>query len=230
MSAWWCLRTGREAVAGAILGLLVYKPQLLAPVLAVLCVARAWRLLVPAILAGAAEILATVPWIGLDGLRRYVLLVIHLPSIAAQLLPKLEQSHGLNAFWTLLVPNSTAALALYALTGTAVVVLAAMIWRRETDPSLRMSTLVVAVALTAPHLVAYDLTMLAPVWVWLVDWFLSHAIPATVGRVLYAGYLAPLAAPIVPFIHIQPSIPCFVFLLVALWRYRDAPRLALNAA
>ena len=45
---------------------------------------------------------------------------------------------------------------------------------------------------------------------------------------LYAGYLAPLAAPIVPFIHIQPSVPCFAFLLVALWRLAGAPpRIAL---
>jgi hypothetical protein len=129
-----------------------------------------------------------------------------------------EQSHGLKAFWMMLVPVPAAALVLYAVSAVAVVVLAAMIWRRSPDPSLRMSALVLAVALAAPYLFVYDPTIVAPVWIWLVDWFLSRDVPLSVGRVLYAGYLAPLAAPIVPFIHVQPSVPCLAFLIWAVWR------------
>ena len=93
-----------------------------------------------------------------------------------------------------------------------------------------MAALTLAVALAAPYLFVYDLTILAPAWIWLVDWYLSRDLPASVGRVLYAGYLAPLVAPIVPFIHIQPSVLCLAFLLVALWRFHDAPARVTTAA
>jgi hypothetical protein len=224
VSAWLLLRGGREVAAGAVLGLLVYKPPLLAPVLVVLLLARAWKVLVPAVLAGTAEVLVTVFWVGVDGIRRYVRLMAHLPSMSSLLFTRPEQAHGLKAFWMMLVPQPTVALVLYALTALAVVVVAAAIWRAQSDPSRRMSALVLAVALAAPYLFVYDLTILAPVWIWLVDWFLTHDVPAGVGRVLYAGYLAPLVAPIVPFIHLQLTVPCLAFLVLALWRYRDAPR------
>ena len=220
--AWLLLRSGRDGAAGAVLGLLVYKPPLLAPILVVLLLARAWRLLVPAVIVGVAEVAVTGLWVGLGGLRRYVLLMWHLPSMSSLLFTKPEQAHGLKAFWTMLVPAP--ALVLYAASASAVVVLAAMIWRRSSNPAVRMSALVLAVSLAAPYLFVYDLTILAPVWVWLVDWFLTRDVPPTVGRVLYAGYLAPLAAPIVPFLHVQPSVPCFAFLLWALWRYGDDAR------
>jgi glycosyl transferase family 87 len=230
VSAWLLLRGGREVAAGAVLGLLVYKPPLLAPVLVVLLLARAWKVLAPALLAGAAEVLVTVFWVGFDGIRRYVLLMLHLPSMSTLLFTKPEQAHGLKAFWMMLVPQPTVALVLYVLTALVVLVLAAAIWRTQPDPSRRMSSLVLAIALAAPYLFVYDLTILAPVWIWLVDWFLTHDVPARVGRVLYAGYLAPLVAPIVPFIHVQPSVLCLAFLLVALWRHREAPRLQLSDA
>jgi hypothetical protein len=225
VSAWLFLRHGREVAAGAALGVLAYKPPLLAPILLVLFFARSWRILAGAMAVGAGEVLVTGFWVGLDGLRRYVLLMWHLPSMSTLLFTKPEQAHGLKAFWMLLVPQPTVALALYAATAITTVVVATSIWRRGRDPSLRMASLVLAVALAAPYLFVYDLAILAPVWIWLVDWFLTCDVPASVGRVLYAGYLAPLAAPIVSVIHIQPSVPCLAFLLWALWRFSDAPSL-----
>jgi hypothetical protein len=225
VAAWLLLRAGQDLEAGAVLGLLMYKPPLLAPVLVVLFLARAWRVLLPAVLVAVAEVAVTGFWVGLDGLKRYVLLMWHLPAMSTLLFTKPEQSHGLKAFWMMLVPQPTVVLVLYGVSALAVVVLASMIWRDRPDPSRRMAALVLAIALAAPYLFVYDLTILAPVWVWLADWFLTHRVPAAVGRVLYAGYLAPLVAPIVPFIHVQPSVLCFAFLLFALWRYRNAPRL-----
>jgi hypothetical protein len=187
----------------------------------VLFLARAWRLLVPAVVAGVAEVVVTACWVGFDGVRRYVLLLLHLPSMSTLLFTKPEQSHGLKAFWTMLVPLPSVALLLYAGSAAAVVVLAAVIWRRSSNPSMRMSALVLAISLAAPYLFVYDLTILAPVWIWLVDWFLTCDVPPAVGRVLYAGYLAPLAAPLVRVVHVQPSVLCSAFLIWALWRYAD---------
>ena len=46
---------------------------------------------------------------------------------------------------------------------------------------MRMSALVLAMSLAAPYLFVYDLTILAPVWIWLVDWFLTCDVPPAVG-------------------------------------------------
>jgi hypothetical protein len=86
-----------------------------------------------------------------------------------------------------------------------------------------MAALVLAMSLAAPYLFVYDLTILAPAWIWLADWYLTRDVPVNVGRALYAGYLAPLATPIVPFIHVQPSIPCLAYLLFAQWQFRNSP-------
>jgi hypothetical protein len=223
VTAWSLMRRGRPVLAGAVLGLLMYKPPLLAPVLVLLFIAGEWRMWVPAVATGAAEVLVTGFWIGFDGLRRYVFLMLHLPTMSTLLFTKPEQAHGLKAFWAILIPQPTFALILYAVSAVAVLIVATLVWRRQSDATPRMTVLLLTVSLVAPYLFVYDLTILAPVWIWLADWFLRREIPPVVGRCLYVGYLAPLAAPIVPFIHIQPSTPCLVFLLYAMWRYRDAP-------
>ena len=104
VGAWLLLRQGREVAAGAVLGVLAYKPPLLLPVLVVLFLARDWRMLLPAVVAGTAEVLVTAFWIGINGIRRYVLLMLHLPSMSTTLFTKPEQLHGLKAFWMMLVP------------------------------------------------------------------------------------------------------------------------------
>lgn len=226
VGAWLLLRDARDWQAGALLGLLMYKPPLLAPILIVLFVARAWKLLGPAIVVSIAEVAVTGFWIGLDGLRRYVLLMLHLPTMSTLLFTKPEQAHGLKAFWMMLVPEPTTALVLYAVTGLMVLALGVAIWRDRSDPSRAMAALVLVVALAAPYLFVYDLTILAPACVWMADWFLTHDVPLNVGRALYATYLAPLAGPLVLFMHVQLSVPCLAFLLWALWRYRHAPPLS----
>jgi hypothetical protein len=223
VAAWVLLRHEHPRWAGAVLGLLVYKPPFLVPVLAVLLVARAWQVLLPTVASAALEVGATSLLVGVEGLRRYILMTLNLPRMSGLLFTNPAQSHGLKAFWMLLVPQPTLVLALYALSAGAVVVLASGLWRCRDDATWRMMVMLLAISLVSPYVFVYDLAILAPAWIWLTDWFLTHEVPAGVGRVLYLGYLAPLAAPVVPFIHIQPSIPCLIFLLVALWRYRKAP-------
>jgi hypothetical protein len=90
-----------------------------------------------------------------------------------------------------------------------------------------MAALAIGTVLCAPHLYVYDLVLLAPVWVWLTDWYLSRPdVKPAVGWLLYAGYAAPLASPLIArFGHIQLSTLCLVGLLAYLWRYRGAENL-----
>ena len=127
VGAWLLLTRGQHVAAGVVLGLMAYKPPLLLPALVVLLLARDWRVFVPAVLAATAEVLVTVPWVGVDGIRRYVLLMLHLPSMATTLFTKPEQAHGLKAFWTILVPVPLLALALYLASAIAVALIATAI-------------------------------------------------------------------------------------------------------
>jgi Glycosyltransferase family 87 len=230
VGAWLALRSGRRVWAGVLLGLLVYKPPLLAPAIAVLCLAGEWRMVAGAIAGTLAEVMCVGARLGLDGLHRYWALELSLPRLAPLLATRPEQSHGLKAFWALLVPNQTAVLIVFVVTAAAVLILAAVSWRRVQRASLRMAILVIAITLAAPYLFVYDLTILAPAWLWLTDWYLDSQVPAGVGRALYLGYVAPLAAPFIPLIRLQPSVLCLAFLLAALWRFRGAPPVEVEAA
>ena len=222
VGAWWALRSGREVAFGACLGLLAYKPPLVAPVLILLLFIRAWRPLAAASVVGLAQVLVAAWWIGLAGVWRYVDLLLGLPGMASALRSNPAQTHGWRGFLELLLGESVPVTVLSAVLILATLVLAAAIWRRVSDPSLRMAVLSVTVALAAPYLFVYDLAILAPAWIWLVDWFLRQPVPASVGRALYLGYLSPLFAPAMPYIRFQISVPVMAFLLVSVWRWTRA--------
>jgi hypothetical protein len=210
------LRRGHDGLTGALLGLLIYKPPLFAPIFAIVLLGRSWRAACAMVLSGLVELAATAPWVGIEGLRRYVELVLQLPGMAAMMAAKPYQMHSLRAFWLLLVPNATAAAVLYFITAAAAVVVAAYAWRYGRDSRLRMSALLLGVALASPHLYVYDLVILAPVWIWLTEWFLTEPLPATFGRVLYVGYVAMLMGAFAQILPVQVSVICFGYLLFSI--------------
>ena len=134
---------------------------------------------------------------------------------------KIDQLHSWRAFWLLLVPDPRLAVALYAGTALATVLIAARIWRRQPDPSLRMAGLTIATVLASPHLYVYDLVLLTPAWVWLTEWYLATPdLPRAVGRTLYAGYVLPLmAAAFTRLLRLQLLTLCLTLLLIWIWRY-----------
>jgi len=215
------LRRGRVGLTGALLGLLIYKPPLFAPMLAIVVLGGSWTAAAAMVLSGLVELAATAAWVGIDGLRRYLELLLQLPGMAAMMAARPYQMHSLRAFWMLLVPNATAASFLYAITAATAVVVAAYAWRYTRDSRLRMSALLLGAALASPHLYVYDLVILAPVWIWLTDWFLREPLPATFGRVLYVGYVATLMGAFAQIVPVQVSVICFGYLLLSI-PYRQA--------
>jgi len=227
VGAWAALRRGAPGFAGLCLGLLAYKPSLFVPVLALLALSRSWWILATALTGGAAQLLATWPWVGATGIIDYLRLLAALLVSPDQIAAKPEQMHSLRAFWSLLIPWQIPALVAYGLTAMAIIAVAARAWRRVSDPSLRFAVLSLATVLAAPHLYVYDLVILMPTWIWLVEWSVRRRHTASVGRLLYAGYLAPLAAPLVGLIHVQLSTLCLAGLLVAvMWHAKASPALA----
>lgn len=210
------LNRGHEALAGAVLGLLVYKPPLLLPMLGILLLSRSWRIAATMSLSAAVEVVSTGLWVGADGLVNYVQLVLRMPSMALMMAARPDQMHSLRAFWSLIFHESALTFVLYAATATVVMVAAAYVWRRVADPPLRMSALLLGTVLASPHLYVYDLVILAPAWIWLTDWFLTQPVSRNVGRALYVGYLAALFGYLAPALPLQVSVLCFAYLLMSL--------------
>jgi hypothetical protein len=229
IGAWLALRRGHMLLAGAALGILGYKVSLLLPVLAILAVAGLWRMLGAALVVAIGQVLLGAWASGTGSLTAYVQMLADSPRLMNTLAAKPYQMHSWRAFWLLLFDAPRLSLGLYVLCSIATVAMVARIWRRTSDPSRQMAALAIGTVLCAPHLYVYDLVLLAPVWVWLTDWYLSRRnVAPALGWLLYAGYAAPLASPLLArFAHLQLSTLCFVGLLVYLWRNRD-PRISVH--
>jgi hypothetical protein len=225
--AWLALRRNHALLAGAALGILGYKLSLLLPVLAILAVAGLWRMLGAALAVAIAQVLLGAWASGSGSLTAYVQMLADSPRLMNTLAAKPYQMHSWRAFWLLLFGSPRLSLGLYVLCSVATVAAVARIWRRTSDPSRQMAALAIGTVLCAPHLYVYDLVLLAPVWIWLTDWYLSRPdVQPNFGRLLYVGYAAPLASPLIArFLHIQLSTLCLVGLLAYLWRYSD-PRIS----
>jgi hypothetical protein len=143
--------------------------------------------------------------------------------------PRPYQTHNLRIFWSMLIPGRTLPFALYVLSAFVILGLTAAVWtRRPALPlALRYSSLLLASVLVAPHLIVYDLVILAPVFLLLSDWVIAQLVIAppssasvsSMKVVLYFGYLAPLAGgPIVRWTHLQISVVLMRVLVWMIWR------------
>jgi alpha-1,2-mannosyltransferase len=225
LAAWLGLRRGCDLCAGAALGLLAYKPSLAVPVYCVLLCACEWRILIAAFLSASGQVAIILWWVGLGGLRTYGDLLLSSPRLASLLTARPNQMHSWRSFWSLLVAETYLSAALYALSAVATIILAAWLWRKLSDPNLRMAVVTLATVLASPHLYSYDLVVLAPSWIWLTDWYLTRTdLPAVVGRTIYLGYLSPLLSVVALAVHVQLSTVCFATLLTWLWRFQLTTR------
>jgi hypothetical protein len=133
------------------------------------------------------------------------------------------QMHSLRSFWTLLIPSPELALVFYILSSVVVIALAAALWKSPAPLAIRFSALTLSAVLVNPHLFVYDLLVLAPVLLLLVDWTLMHArssLSPALCLLLYLAYVLPLFGPLSRLTHIQLSVPVLVAILWVLWRGR----------
>lgn len=215
--AFLALRSRRKFLAGLALGSLVYKPQLALAAVAVFLFAAQWRVLAGAVAAAVAQISFAWAWFGTAVMKLYFNSLLRTSQAMPFIEPRLYQLHSLRGFWLLLLPWRTVATVLYALSAITVLGLAVLCWRSRASLALRYTALLIATVLTAPHLMAYDLVILAPAFLLLGSWVLEHAqaTAAPAMRVLlYLCYGLPLLEPVAKFAHLQFSVIGFAVLFV----------------
>ena len=226
---WLALRANRKWWAGVALGSLIIKPQLGLAVAAVMLGRREWRIVGGAMAAIAFQWGIAVAAVGTGPLRDHIRLLLEGPRLAGQVEPVLHlfKAHSLRSFWALLCPGSSVALALYLLTGAAVLVITVLLWRESVPLDIRYSALLLATVLVAPHMLVYELVQLAPAFLLAAE-RLQQTRPkpqrAFVG-LLCLAYIFPLAGGVTRATHIQFSVPVFLGWLIVLYAVRVSPDL-----
>ena len=239
-AAFFAFRADRPWLAGAALGLLVFKPQFLVAIPLVLLLSRAWKPLAALTLTALAQLATARIYFGPAVMQAYFATLSHLSRIidVVELSLAPIQMHSLRSFWSLLLssprtPWPQIAFALYVLTSIFIVIIAALIWKSPAPLALRFSALTLAAVLANPHLFVYDLLVLAPALLLLADWTLTHAqhlSTAALQLFLYLAFVLPLFGPLSRWTHLQLSVLAFAVLLWLIWRFsRDVTRNPLSS-
>jgi alpha-1,2-mannosyltransferase len=222
------LLQSRPAVAGALLGLLAYKPQFALLVPLALFAGDHWR----ALAAASATVLAiaAISWAGFGSDTWYAFFA-SLKMTQNYVLeqgvfgwPKFQSAFGAVR---LLGGGIAAAYAVQAL--VALMASAALVWvwrRRSTTLALKGATLALATLLATPYVLDYDLMLLALPIAWLAAVGLRQGFLAWEKTALLALWLLPLLSRMVGQSLDLPVAPVMLvwLLLLTLRRVTHSPK------
>ena len=207
----------RKILAGVVMGLLFIKPHFGLLLAVVVLVCREWRMLaglaISAVAQGAIVAVVLGPAVWLD----YAAIVPRLAALQEALAPRPDEMHSLASV-TSVLPQSIASLVWFAAC-LWVAVMTVRVWRSTAPLTLRMAVLVLGSVLVNPHVVVYDVAVLAAPLVWLGGWFegSSQGSPALRRQwrvALYALFVL-LLVPTARFVPIQLSPLVMLWLLYA---------------
>jgi hypothetical protein len=214
------LRSRRPWLAGIALGSLFYKPSLGLALPFVLVYGREWRIVLGAVAAVSLQLIIACAYFGTDAVLRYFKVVARLGQVADLLEPSPYQMHSLRSIFSLLLPSSQWALAFYLLAGAMAIVVAAACWRRTAPLELRFSVLILATVLVDPHVNAYDLIVIAPVFILVTSWATGRGhTGGGLWVLLYLCYYLPALTLLPVMTHVQLSVVADTALLVLLARF-----------
>jgi hypothetical protein len=169
-AAVWLHKHGHPLGSGVVLGLLAYKPNLLiAPALIVL-LAREWRLMSGLLLGTALELSLAVAVAGPRAFAEYVQILIALGKRPDLVQLYSTESHSFRGLIQA-VASDNRILAAALVAGVAFATWAGCrIWRNSDDGRVRWSALTLAMLFASPHLLTYDLLLLAVPLILIGDW------------------------------------------------------------
>jgi hypothetical protein len=208
---------------GLALGCLLFKPHWLAATIAVFVVAREWRVVAGMLASAAVQLGVTYAAAGAAAMNGYWKILLSVQRIGDLLEPRPGDS--LKSFFKVFVPSEPAALVLYVAASCVVLLITARVWRSDTRFELRASAVVIGTILISPHAFAYDLILLAPVYLLLANWLAeAPADPRTsiMAWSLCALFVAPLLAAVPAPIRLQFSVTAMATVLVWIRKVSDA--------
>ncbi len=166
----WLHRNGHPLASGVALGMLAYKPNLLIAPALILLLAREWRLVGGLLLGAGLELAVAVAVVGPAVFARYAKILIALASRPELVELYSTESHSFRGLIQAITSDSRV-LVVALVAGTAFATWAgSRIWRESDDVRVRWSALTLAMLFSSPHLLTYDLLLLAVPLVLLADW------------------------------------------------------------
>jgi hypothetical protein len=221
--AYLAFRSHHVFLAGIALGLLILKPQFLLAIPLVLLLSHAWKAFAGLLMGAFAQLAITWARFGSAVMHSYVEMLHRTPrwlGIAEPVHSRI-QMHSLRSFWSLLIPSPSVAFVLFLLSSIVVVWISSCVWKSSAALSLRFSALTLAAVLVNPHLLVYDLLVLAPILLLLAGWTLAnatHPYRSSLRVLIYLAFVLPLFGPLTQWTHLQLSVLAFVALLWVLSR------------
>ncbi len=213
------LRRDWRFSAGLALGSLVFKPHWAAAAGAVFLFAREWRVVTGAAVAAVAQVAVTYLVIGASVMSAYWRMLRSVPRIADLLEPRPGDS--LRGLFKVLVPYEPAALLLYGAAALATLLITARVWRSDAAVEIRLSATVLAMILICPHVNAYDLVLLAPVFFLLANWTVlasGNSRGSALSMCLCILMFAPILTGLPAILRLQFSVTAMAAILFLLWR------------
>jgi hypothetical protein len=216
------LRERRDAWAGAIAALGLFKPQLFFVLPLVFAASRRWRALLVYAAVASALGLASVVMVGPEGALAWARIIVgYEPGNAAKLAGRM---YSFKAFFDVLLPEQTSlALGLSVIFSIVILALVARTWTTRSavhdNLPLRWTFTMLAALLVDPHLLDYDLTVLvlpalliagvlseAPLWMAAMFVVTAIDVPLTVGPVnLQLGIMLLTALALRVWWHLERS-------------------------
>jgi hypothetical protein len=200
---------------------LIFKPQLGLAVAVVFIFTKQWRIVAGTILSAFVQL--AIGWLhyGTVVMRDYLDALTRTGQIIALLEPRPYQTHSLRTFWTMMIPWPSIAFVFYVVGAVAILILLVRCWKSESKLNMKFGTLLIVTVLVSPHLTVYDLVILAPAFLLLVDSTLNHPDGNRSLRLqllIYSCFILFLLGPIVRVIHIQFSVLAMTAMVVTAYR------------
>jgi alpha-1,2-mannosyltransferase len=220
-------RHNRRFLAGLVIGTMVFKPQLGLVIGVVMVVAGEWRVVGGAIAAAAVQLALAWAISGSAVMAEYfrVLGRLALNPALVQIYP--TEVHSLRGFFQLFVPSPVLLSAVTLIALVAVLAIAVKTWKSGGTVAVKWGQLVILSILASPHLLTYDLVLLAIPMITFAAWAVAHRdhrLQPWVSRLLLLLYLAPFSSNLVRLVPIQLSVVVMVLLVATIHvATRDEP-------
>jgi hypothetical protein len=229
-AGWLALERHRHWLAGFAFGLLAIKPQFGLPLAVVVLVCGEWAMLAGALTSVAAQAAAVGLTLGSEAFTAFAANIPTTIAYADLLESKPFMSHSLRAL-TRLTPNWIG-LPLWATLAGIVLWYTVRAWKSDAPIRVRLGVVILAATLVNPHVIIYDLTVLALPLVWFGS-FMQEPARAREARLYWTAvyWLFVLTfMPTAAAIGLQASVFVMVGLLILVSRAIQADAQTLTLA
>jgi hypothetical protein len=187
----------RWAAAGAVLGVLAFKPHLAVVVALWFVYERRWAGLLCAGASAAGQIALAWWYAGSAVMGQYWATLLSVGGDAQTIQAKPHMFQSFRHFYILLLGDGETALVFYVLTGVVALGLVVAVWRRRAALPVRYAAAIAGTVVTSPHFYAYDLLILLPVLLMACGDYVETDRPTAASWAFLALYLLPVASPLV---------------------------------